>query len=83
MARREDFFGLRIEDIDSKTMEKVFEAYPRLGATKALQELLVSEIRKKPHAAAFTWMTEVGRTHIPGFVCLSFDDVVRNSPFSE
>lgn len=76
-----DFFGLRLEDIDSETVEKVFEAYPRLGATKALQELLVSEITKKPHAAAFTWMADVGRTYIPGFVCSSFDDVVKNSPF--
>lgn len=79
-----DFFGLRLEDIDSETVEKVFEAYPRLGATKVLQELIVSDIsRKKLQVLAFTWMAEVGRNHIPGFGCPSFDDIVRNSPFSK
>ena len=79
-----DFFGLRLEDIDSETVEKVFEEYPRLGATKVLQDLIVSNLSKKnPQVVAFTWMAEVGRSHVPGFVCPSFDDVVRNSPFSE
>lgn len=78
-----DAFGLRAEDIPRETVEKAIEAYPRLGWNKACLELVISQVKRKPQAAAFTWMAEVGRTHVHGFACPSFDDVIRNSPFDE
>jgi hypothetical protein len=78
-----DAFGLRAEDIPQETVEKAIEAYPRLGWNRACLELVISQVKRKPQAAAFTWMAEVGRTHVHGFACPSFDDVIRNSPFDE
>lgn len=78
-----DVFGLRAEDIDPETVDRVVEAYPRLNCNHALMELLVSQVKRKPQAAAFTWLAEVGRSHIHGFVCPSFGELMKNSPFSE
>lgn len=74
-----DFFGLRLEDIDPETVEKVLEEYPRLGVAKALQDLIVSDLSKKnPQVVAFTWMAEVGRSH-PGLMWLEIVPLNRKA----
>ena len=78
-----DVFGMRLEDIDPETIERVIDAYPRLGWKKAVMELVISQIKRKPKAAAFTWMADVGRCHVHGFACPTFAEVIRNSPFDE
>jgi hypothetical protein len=78
-----DIFGLRVQDISPETVERVIDAYPRLGLNKAITELLVSQVKRKPQVAAFTWLSDVGRCHIHGFACPSFDDLIQNSPFDE
>lgn len=78
-----DVLGLRVEDLAPQTLERVIEAYPRKGWNKTCLELLISQVRGKPQAAAFTWMAEIGRTHVHGFACPSFDDMIHNNPFDE
>ena len=78
-----DVFGLQLENIHPETVEKVLDAYPRLGWNKMLMELLISQVKRKPQAVAFTWMADVGRCHVHGFACPSIDDSIRNSPFDE
>lgn len=78
-----DVFGMRLEDIDPETVERVIDAYPRLGWNKAVKELIISQIKQKPQAVAFTWMADVGRCHLHGFACPTFEEVIRNSPFDE
>ncbi|WP_035139488.1 HD domain-containing protein [Fischerella sp. PCC 9605] len=78
-----DAAGMRLQDIAPETVERVIDAYPRLGCGKALMELILSQVKRKPEAAAFTWMADVGRCHVHGFVCPSFGDAIRNSPFND
>lgn len=79
-----DVFGLGIEDLDSKTVEKVFAEYPRLDLTTVITESIITNLKQKnPQTVAFTWMAEIGRTNIPGFACPSFNEMLANSPFAE
>ena len=78
-----DVFGLGLEDIPPETVEWVLDAYPRLGWNQACLELIISQVKRKPQAAAFTWMAEVGRTHVHGFACPTVDNMIRNNPFDE
>lgn len=78
-----DVLGLRISDINSEIVEQVIEAYPRLGFKMAMTELLVSQIKRKPQTAAFTWLAEVGRCCIHGFASPNWNDMLNSSPFAE
>ncbi|MEI2579921.1 HD domain-containing protein [Scytonema sp. PRP1] len=78
-----DVLGLRISDISSETVEQVIEAYPRLGFKIAMTELLVSQIKRKPQTAAFTWLAEVGRCCIHGFASPNWNDMLNSSSFAE
>lgn len=78
-----DVFGLRLPEISSEVVEQVIDAYPRLNVNKSLTDLLVSHVRRKPEVVAFTWLADLGKCHIHGFNCPSFDDMIANSPFAE
>lgn len=78
-----DVFGLRLQDLTSESVEKILDAYPRLGFNKEVMNLFIENIKVKPQVAAFTWLAEVGRNHIHGFACPNFDDLLQNSPFNE
>ncbi len=78
-----DVAGMRLQDIAPETVERIIDAYPRLSCGKALMELIISQIKRKPQAVAFTWMADVGRCHVHGFVCPSFGDAISNSPFHD
>lgn len=78
-----DVFGMQLEEIAPKTIERVIDAYPRLGWNQAVMELIISQIQPKPQAAAFTWMADMGRCHIHRFACPTFKEVIRNSLFDQ
>lgn len=78
-----DVFGLRLQDITPESLEKILDSYPRLGFNQSVTELFIENIKLKPQVTAFTWLAEVGRKHIHGFACPSFDDLLQNSPFDE
>jgi hypothetical protein len=75
-----DVGGFRLQDLSRETVEKVLEAYPRLNCGQALLELIISQIKRKPQAIAFTWMSEIGRGHIHGFTCPTIADLMQNNP---
>lgn len=78
-----DVLGMRISDINSEIVERILESYPRLGFKTAMTELLVSQIKQKPHSAAFTWLAEVGRCCVHGFASPDWNTILDNSPFTE
>ena len=78
-----DVFGLRLQEIAPEIVEQVIYAYPRLNVNESITELFVSQVKRKPQVAAFTWLADLGRCHIHGFNCPSFDDMISHSPFSE
>ena len=78
-----DVGGLGIEDLDPETVERVIEMYPRVGCGQALLDLIISQVKRKPKPAAFTWMAEVGRCHIHGFACPTFDQIILNNPLDQ
>ncbi len=78
-----DLFGLGLEDIDPETIEKVVDDYARLGINASAMESLISQITQKPQAAVLTWMADIGRCHVHGFACPTFEELIRNSPFDE
>ncbi|HEY9656564.1 MAG TPA: HD domain-containing protein [Crinalium sp.] len=78
-----DLIGMRLSDITPETVEQVLDAYPRLGFNQQITQLMVSQVKRKPQAAIFTWLTEVGRCCIHGFVSPSWNDMLNSSPFAE
>lgn len=78
-----DVLGIRMADIPLETVEQVLDAYPRLGFNTAITQLLVSQVKRKPQIAAFTWLAEVGRSCIHGFVSPNWNEMLDRSPFAE
>ncbi len=66
-----DVIGFSAEDIALKTIERVIEAYPRLGFKHAFAELLEGEAQLKP------------QSHIAGHVSLGFKGKINAAPFSD
>jgi hypothetical protein len=78
-----DLIGMRISDITPETVEQIVDAYPRLGFNQQITQLMVSQVKRKPQTAIFTWLTEVGRCCIHGFAPPSWNDMLNSSPFAE
>ncbi len=78
-----DLFGIGLEDIAPETIERVIDAYSRLGLNRSAMESIISQIKQKPQFAALTWMADVGRCHVHGFTCPTFEELIRNNPFDE
>lgn len=78
-----DVLGMRIADLPSEIVEQVVATYPRLSFNLAMTELLVLQVKRKPQMAAFTWLAEVGRSCIHGFVSPNWNDMLNSSPFAE
>ena len=79
-----DVLGLALEDLETSTVEQILENYPRLNFKQDFLDVLLVDIKQKmPHAIPLTWMAEVGRTEIANFICPTFVDLFKNSPFSE
>ena len=78
-----DLIGMRISDITPETVEQILDAYPRLGFNQQITQLMVSQVKRKPQTATFTWLAEVGRCCIHGFVSPNWNDVLNSSPFAE
>ena len=78
-----DVLGMGVSDISPETVEQVIEAYPRLGFNRAITELLVSQVKRKPQTAAFTWLAEVGRCCVHRFISPTWNEMLDRSPFAE
>jgi hypothetical protein len=78
-----DLLGIRISDITPETVEQILDAYPRLGFNQQITQLMVSQVKRKPQTATFTWLAEVGRCCIHGFVSPNWNDMLNSSPFAE
>jgi hypothetical protein len=78
-----DLLGMRICDITPETVEQILDAYPRLGFNQQITQLMVSQVKRKPQTATFTWLAEVGRCCIHGFVSPNWTDMLNSSPFAE
>jgi hypothetical protein len=78
-----DLIGMRISDITPETVEQIVDAYPRLSFNQQITQLMVSQVKRKPQTAIFTWLTEVGRCCIHGFAPPSWNDMLNSSPFAE
>ena len=78
-----DVLGVQIADIPPETVEQVIDTYPRLGFNAAMTELLVSQVKRKPQTAAFTWLAEVGRSCIHGFASPSWNEMLDRNTFTE
>jgi hypothetical protein len=78
-----DLLGMRISDITPETVEQILDAYPRIGFNQQITQLMVSQVKRKPQTATFTWLAEVGRCCIHGFVSPNWNDMLNSSPFAE
>lgn len=78
-----DVLGMRIPDISSETVEQIIETYPRLGLNTGLTELLVSQVKRKPQTAMFTWLAEIGRCCTHGFTSPTWNEMLSRSSFDE
>ena len=79
-----DVLGLALEELETATVEKILENYPRANFKQEFLDILLSDIQQKsPLAIATTWMAEMARTEIANYSCPTFIDLVKQSPFSE
>jgi hypothetical protein len=66
-----DVVGLRAEDISTRTVRQIVEAYPRHGFKKAFADVLEDEVRRRP------------RSHMAGHMGLGFSRRIQAAPFGE
>jgi hypothetical protein len=78
-----DVGGFRLEDLPKDAVEQILAIYPRLNCGQALLDLILTQIKRKPQAIAFTWMSEIGRCHIHGFTCPTIADLMQNNPLDQ
>lgn len=78
-----DVLGARIADISPEIVEQVIDEYPQFGFNTAMTQLLVAQVKRKPHTANFTWLAEVGRSCIHGFVSPDWNQMLARSPFAQ
>ncbi|MBE9009428.1 hypothetical protein IQ250_04335 [Pseudanabaenaceae cyanobacterium LEGE 13415] len=64
-------------------MAQILKTYPRLNCGESLLELIVDQIKRKPEAIAFTWMSEIGRCQVHGFSCPTIADLIQNNPLDK
>ena len=76
-----DVFGVGVDSLAADDVHRIFEEYPRTGLIDGLTALFVKQIEQKPQVTPFTWLAEVGRCCVHGFNCLSYQDLIDNSPF--
>ena len=78
-----DVGGFRLQDLEPEIVERVLDTYPRLNCGPAILELILAQVKRKPQAVAFTWMSEIGRCHIHEFACPTIAEVIRNNPLDK
>jgi hypothetical protein len=78
-----DVSGLGLEELPPEIVDRAIETYPRIGCNQALLESIVSQVKRKPQTAAFTWMAEVGRHYIHDFDCPTFAQILSNNPLDK
>ena len=77
-----DTSGRRIKEFDAESVQKILDAYPRLGFKKESIELLLGYVKKNPQVVPFTWMSDVARSHSE-FVCPTVAEIILSSPFMD
>jgi HD domain len=75
-----DVAGIGLEDLPPEIIEQAIEAFPRLNCGKALLDLILGQIKRKPESITFTWMSEIGRCHVHGFSCPTIADLLLENP---
>jgi hypothetical protein len=78
-----DVGGFRIADLPREAIEEILTLYPRLNCGQALLDLILTQIKRKPQAIAFTWMSEIGRCQVHGFNCPTIADLLQNNPLDK
>jgi hypothetical protein len=78
-----DVLGLQANDIAPATIEEIVASYPRLNFQQAMMQLVAAQVQQKPQIAALTWMSELGRSYLPEYTGLNWQEVLRDSPFQE
>ncbi|MFC3079034.1 HD domain-containing protein [Phenylobacterium terrae] len=78
-----DVCGLGMSLISPDDVAEVLDAWPRLQCKTQFHRLMLEVCRRKPQAQALTFTAELGRAHIHGFACPTFEQLMAAAPFDE
>jgi predicted hydrolase (HD superfamily) len=77
-----DVVGLGIEALGERELRAVLEEYPRLEFKKDFFELLIHTFAQKPvQTSVLTWTMEISRSHVPGYECPTFQQMMASAAF--
>jgi hypothetical protein len=76
-------FGAYLETLERTAIVEVLEAAPRTNFIDAFLNAAATVAKRKPLAAAHSFVADVGYCRVPGFHIPSFCDEVHTDPFAD
>lgn len=78
-----DVIGSGVAQLPNTAVAQVLAAFPRGGFKQAFQKVLAEVVARKPETTPFTFLTDVGERHVPGYNAPNFCDLIDSAPFAD
>jgi hypothetical protein len=78
-----DVAGFGVDQLPKEAVAQVIATFPRMGFKKSYQKVLAEVVARKPQTTAFTFLTDVGERHVPGYNAPNFCDLIDTAPFAD
>jgi hypothetical protein len=78
-----DVTGFGVDQLPRQAVAEVIAAFPRTAFKKDYQMVLAEIVTRKPETTPFTFMSQIGERHVPGYHAPNFCDLMNMAPFAE
>jgi hypothetical protein len=78
-----DVAGVGLDALPRTELDETLDALPRLGFKTSIVDAFARTIQANPGTAIHTFVTDLARTCVPGFVCPSMQSLIEGAPFVE
>jgi hypothetical protein len=78
-----DVIGFGVDQLPKEAVAHVIAAFPRMAFKTAYQKVLAEIVARKPETTPFTFMTQIGVRHVPGYNAPHFCDLMNTAPFAD
>lgn len=78
-----DVIGFGVAQLPKQAVAQVIAAFPRGGFKKTYQKVLAEVVARKPETTPFTFLTDIGERHVPGYRAPNFCDLIDTAPFAD
>ena len=78
-----DYGGFGVESLPPGDLERILNAFPRLGMKQRFTETCCRLVTAKPETSYDNFLRDFGERFVPGYKTVSTVDVLINAPFAE